>query len=313
MKTKFRSLLNGALISSLTLLLTYIIQPNFLIQNKPSTGSEGRTTPQAKVQEKIVEECDSSCVDRVVTNMISGENLSYRNGLAIKRLEGEKASDYLLSNPEKIAAVERTLKKLDGQDDRDSILFVFSNFPAKQIVQIAERLLSSEDKIKDKSDGLFLLTQALKKGAVIEGQLQRVIKTEQNLSIVFKAISIMSEAYPTKLEEVSLERLDHLIINADNEVNQSKALLIKVRLFTVNDNIKGDIVNALNSTSAVLREAGIRGLDSVLNGQSKGRINGTWNTDSLLKKIIEKIANNTEEKPRIRVEALNLMRRHFLS
>ena len=315
MKIKFRSLLNGIVVCLLTLLLVYIFQPSFLIQDKvyntPFIKSEAHTKLEVKTEEEKALECDLSCVERIVANMISGENLSYRNGLAIKRIEGEKAALYLLSNPEKITEIEGTLKRLGGQDDRDSILFVFSHFPAQQLIQISERLLLPEGKVKDKSDGLFLLAHAFKKGAEIEAQLQRVIKTEQDVSTVLKAVSLISEVYPAKLEEMTSERLDQLITSTDDEVNQSKALLIKVRLFTINDNIKRDIINALNSTSIVLREAGIRGLDGVLNGQSKGRINGAWNADSLLQETIEAIANNVGEKPRIRVEALNLIRRHF--
>ena len=266
---------------------------------------------QNKVPVKKEYECDPACVDRVVANMISGDNLSYRNGLAIKRVEGEKAAVYLLNNPEKMFEIEQTLKRLDGQDDRDSILFVFSSLPAKQIMQIAERLLSSNDKIKNQSDGLSLLTHALQKGEKIDTQLTSIIKNTKDISIAIKAIKIMSETYPEQIEQASSERLNKLIANVDDEKNQSKALLIKVRLFESNNNIKNDIVNALNSESVFFRESGIRALDNVLNRQSKGIIKVEWKSDSQLKTTIENIANNTNEKPRARIEALNLMRRHF--
>lgn len=313
MKTQFRSIFNGVIICLITLLVVYIFQPSFLIQKKhyDQVVVDDEVQNQNKVPVKKEYECDSACVDRVVANMISGDNLSYRNGLAIKRVEGEKAAVYLLNNPEKMFEIEQTLKRLDGQDDRDSILFVFSSLPAKQIMQIAERLLSSNDKIKNQSDGLSLLTHALQKGEKIDTQLTSIIKNTKDISIAIKAIKIMSETYPEQIEQASSERLNRLIANVDDEKNQSKALLIKVRLFESNNNIKNDIVNALNSESVVFRESGIRALDNVLNRQKKGIIKGGWKSDSQLKATIENIANNTNEKPRARIEALNLIRRHF--
>jgi len=270
MKTQFRSIFNGVIICLITLLVVYIFQPSFLIQKKhyDQVVVDDEVQNQNKVPVKKEYECDSACVDRVVANMISGDNLSYRNGLAIKRVEGEKAAVYLLNNPEKMFEIEQTLKRLDGQDDRDSILFVFSSLPAKQIMQIAERLLSSNDKIKNQSDGLSLLTHALQKGEKIDTQLTSIIKNTKDISIAIKAIKIMSETYPEQIEQASSERLNRLIANVDDEKNQSKALLIKVRLFESNNNIKNDIVNALNSESVVFRESGIRALDNVLNRQN---------------------------------------------
>jgi len=310
MKTKLHSIIYGVAVSLLTLLFVYIFQPSFLIKSE----SHDQIIIDDVVEKTSLKkelECDSTCVDRVVANLISGENLSYRNGLSIKRVEGEKAALYLLNHPEKVVEIEQTLKRLDGQDDRDSILFVFSNFPTKKIIQIAERLLSSSSKVKNQSDGLSLLTFALEKGEPIDRQLEDIIKNTEDIGVAIKAIKIMSEAYPSQVEEASSWRLNQLIADESNERNQSKALLIKVRLFKSNDNIKRNIISALESQSIIYREAGIRALDDVLNRQSKGVIDGDWKSDTQLKAIIENIANDINEKPRPRTEALNLIRRHF--
>jgi len=314
------NLLFGAIIGSvITFLAVFFLRPTFLTAEHISQESIKQLSPSSAIEEPFqsepidvneIKECNQDCINKVVKNMIEGKDLHNEYGAAINNLQARKTAQYLIGQPKKVAKIEKTLSTLGVQDARDSILVTFSLLPEKQLKAIAQNLALSNS-IRDRTDGIYLLFAATSQDINVDNELKNIIQNDDDHSVALNAIAALYNISETGADSVSKDRLRKIIISDAKDELRSEALVAKTRVFEVNNETKADIKTALNSKSEPLKQAGIQACDDILSRQSSGTASGNWVTDSTLKQMIENIANNTKAEPFTRVEALNLLRRHY--
>lgn len=294
-----------------TFFFIVFFKPIFLVPQNSSNKNDG-TTPKVGKQnnKKKTAECDQDCVMSVLNRLISGKNLSYEYGPNVRNIEGQNVAKYISDKPAQTTKIEATLKTLKSQNDRDSILYVLAHLPLEQSIPIAQRLLTSSNRL-DQFDGLYLLTSANSRGATVKDQLSNTINNSDYFKVVIKAITLMSEYYPDFLEDASKKRLNSFISDHTNKRSQTKALITKARLFNTNDDVKRDIITALTSKSHYYQKAGLIALDYVTNRQNRDLLVVHWTYSDALKEIITSIANDESAAAQNRVKALNLMIQHY--
>ena len=317
MKTNL-SILSGMIIGSiLTVLAIFLIKPAFLNTDSSIAVSDNEIHDSQELSseedsEDIEVPCDDNCVDTIIEDLIAGKNLSNEYGIAIRESNAIKAAKKLETQPETVEKILAKLRSLEGQDDRDAILFTFSYLPIEKIEKINQSLLSSEN-VQDRSDALSMVYHVANVSDKTVGILRNVIKNDTNDELAIDAIQILADLHPDQVGDVSRQKLNQLLSSETPEELRSSALETKTHLFETNDEIKQDIMNALNSSEQRFREIGIQTLDSIMSRQSNGNAAGDWRSDEDIRKTIESIANNPNAAPFTRVEALNLMRRHYFN
>lgn len=303
----FSGMIAGSL---LTMLVIFFLKPTFLGSN--NTVVDRIDTPEliSENTEAIAAPCDDDCLNAIIDDLIAGTNLSNKFGVSIREANAKKVAEKLQTQPETVEKIAARLRSLKGQDDRDAILFTFSYFPIEQVEQFAQRLVDSEN-VQNRSDGLSLLYHIADSSNKTITTLRQVIQNDNNDEIAIDAIQILYGVYPDQVGDISRQRLNQILVSETSDEIRSNALQTKASFFETNDEVKQDIFNALSSPIQRFKETGIQVLDDVFRRQSNGTAAGDWRSDESLRQAIEKIANNTDAAPFTRVEALNLMRRHY--
>lgn len=255
----------------------------------------------------FIEECDASCVDQTLSNLITGEGLGNDDEINISSDRANQIADLLKDDPSKLAEVQAGLSSIGDQNARDTVLYVFSRLPDDQIQQLARNLSSSQN-TRDRVDSLSLLESVASGSLDVQSEIKQIISTENNPDILLKAIKISHNLDPNIVDATTQSRLSNLITSGSNEKIRSAALITKTNIIKNDPALQQDISTALNSSSKRFTEAGLQALDSVLN--RKDGSNGLQN-NAALRKNVESIANDPNADPYTRVEALNLIQRHY--
>ena len=306
MKTNL-SILSGMIIGSvLAVLATFLIQPAFL--NTAVSGNSQELI--SKELEPTEKQCDEICLNTIIDDLIAGTNLSDEYGIAISKENARKVAEKLQTQPETIKKITATLSSLKGRDDREAILFTFSYLPINQIERVIKNLLSSTE-VEDRFDALGMIYNVENASDKTAAILQNVIQKDTDDELVIDAIQILFELRPDQVGNVSLQKLNQLLNPEIPAEIRSRALESKAHIFEANDEIKQDILSALNSSEQSYNETGLQLLDNIMNRQSNGETNGAWRSDASIRKIVEGIANDKSAAPLTRIEALHLMRRHY--
>jgi len=317
MKTNL-SILSGMIIGSiLTVLAIFLIKPTFLNTDSSIVASDSEIYDSQELSseensETIEAPCDDDCLNTIIEDLIAGTNLSNEYGIAIREANAIKAAKKLETQPETVEKILTRLRLLEGQDDRDAILFTFSYLPIEKIEKINQSLLNSEN-VQDRSDALSMVYHVANVSDKTVGILQNVIQNDTNDELAIDAIQILSDLHPDQIGGVSRQKLNQLLSPETPEEIRSSALETKTHLFEANDEIKQDVMNAINSSDQRFREIGIQTLDGIMNRQSNGNAAGDWRSHEDIRNAIENIANDSNAAPFTRVEALNLMRRHYFN
>jgi len=277
------------------------------------------SAPTAPQKKKVVvkpkeKTCSDECRLAFVNQLISGKGLDDdENNFSMSASQAKSVAQLLQQSPTKLAELENTLSSLRDQSSRDSILYVFSQFPDEEIESVVHKLSSSENK-KDRVDALSLLSSVSKKNDVFQSDIKQIISTENDPDILLKAIKLSQSFNPDTVDSVTQNRLSNLIDNSADARVRSQALITKTKLLQNNNELQGDVQKALRSNSDQFKGAGLQALDRVLSQQKKplAKSNGSsWKSNNDLRKSVEGIANDPNADPRTRVEALNLIRRHY--
>ena len=274
------------------------------------------TTAKSKPKTTLPKEnaCGDKCGLAFVNQLISGKGLDDdENNFSMSAAQAKKVAQLLQQDPSKLAELENTLGSLRDQNSRDSILYVFSQFPDDQIESVVQKLSASENK-KDRVDALSLLSSVSKKNASFQNDVQQIISTENDPDILLKAIKLSQSFNPDSVDSVTQTRLSNLIDSSSDARVRSQALITKTKLVKSGSELQGDVKKALRSQSSQFKGAGLQALDRVLSQQKKPLAQGNgdnWQGNTELRNSVEQIANDPSADPRTRVEALNLIRRHY--
>lgn len=265
-------------------------------------------TPKA---DKVKKVCDEQCLEASISELISGKNLGDdEGGISFSSERANQIAQHLANDPSKLAEVEATLSSLRGQDARDTILYVFSRLPDEQIQQAAGKLSSSQNP-RDRVDSLSLLSSVVGSNIDVQNEIKQIVSNENDPDILLKAIKVSHSLNPDVVDSTVQSRLSNLINSNDDEQIRSAALITKTNITRGDVSLQTDIKTALNSPSTRFTEAGLQALDNVLSRQKRDSSQGSWKSNPQLRTNVERIANDPNADPATRVEALNLIRRHY--
>jgi len=258
-------------------------------------------------KKSFIEECDEACINRTVSSLITGQGLDSDDGISITSDRASQIADLLKNDPSKLAEIQASLSSFGDQNARDTVLYVFSRLPDEQVQQLARNLSSSQN-TRDRIDSLSLLESVSSGSLDVQSEIKQIISTESDPDILLKAIKISHNLDPDIVDSTTQSRLSNLITSGSNEKIRSAALITKTKIVKNDPALQNDISTALNSSSKRFTEAGLQALDSVLNSKDN---NTNLRNNVTLRKNVEDIANNPNADPYTRVEALNLIQRHY--
>ena len=257
----------------------------------------------------ILESCDDICVESTIDGFITGTGFSKDDDISISSDRAFQVADYLLNDPSKLSEIQNKLGSLQDQNDRDTILYIFSKLPDDQVQQLARDLSSSKNS-RDRVDALSLLQSVSNSNIDVQSEIRQIISTENDPKILLQAIKTSQNLNPDLVDSTTQNRLSDLINTSNDDKIRSAALVTKTQIVKNQPEIQNDISTALTSSSKRFTEAGLQALDNILNKQ-RNKSNSTWHNNLELRQTVQKIANDPNADPYTRVEALNLIQRHY--
>jgi len=282
-------------------------------QNYNQTAATINPEPLAQTnssEEVFLDECDEQCANNIAAQLISGKNLDEDDGFHITSEQANKVAKLIQEDPTMLAEFETTLGSLKGQDGRNSILYVFSQLQDNQVADIA-RKLSTSSNTRDRIDALSLLDSVSDRNPGVQDEIKQIITTENDPDILLKAIEASHSLSPNNVDSATRNRLSNLINTSSDDEIRSQALITKMNIVETGSELRADVRNALTSSSKRYKQAGLQALDNVLEKQKNQESSDDWLINNDLKSSVEKIANDPNADPRTRVEALNLIDRHY--
>ena len=273
-----------------------------------SSISQPTLTKQQNTEkaEELINGCNDTCGINLITQFINGNNLTEEDGFNISSDQANKVAELLTSDPSKLSEMENTLRSLKNPSARDSILYVFSRLPDDQVQRVSQALSNSENK-SDRIDALSLLESVANTNPDAQNEIKQIIGSESDPDILLTAIKVSHSLNPDSVDSVTQSRLSNLINSSNNDEIRSQALVTKTNIIKHNTDLQSDVQKALTSGSKRFQEAGLQALDNVLGKQK----NDVLLSNNELRKSVETIANDPNADPRTRVDALNLIRRHY--
>ena len=149
----------------------------------------------------------------------------------------------------------------------------------------------------------------------MQNEFKQIISTENDPDVLLTAIRASHFLDPEQVDSTTTARLSNLINSSENEDIRSEALVTKAKITKNDRSVETDIANALsNASTKRFTEAGLQALDNMLNDAAKSQEDTggyTIEDNEELQRSVERIANDPNVSPSTRVEALNLIRRHF--
>ena len=271
------------------------------------------TTIQPKVEEKInhfVKECDEECAKALVEQLISPANITDDGGFSVTSDQANRIAKLLADSPGKLAQIENTLSSSRDQAERDNILYVLSRLSDDEVQQISRKLSQSQSK-RDRVDALSLLDSVAQQNPEAQDEIKLIISSENDPDILLQAIKVSHSLSPDNVDSVTRSRLSNLINSSNDDKIRSQALITKTKIVPNNTDLQKDVTLALTSSSTTFKNAGLQALDNALIRQKKNTSQSGLRNNSQLKQNVEQIANDPNADPRTRIEALNLIRRHY--
>ena len=285
-------------------------------QNNVATNTVQKSQEIVEPIENNIDEnkCNEECVTAFVDKLILGKNLSDDDdGFSLSGPEARKIAERLQSDPSKLAELETTFSKLGDQSARDSIIYVFGKLPDDQIQELARRLSSSKN-TRDRADSIALLQAVSSDNIDVQNEFKQIISTENDPDVLLTAIRASHFLDPDQVDSTTTARLSNLINSSENEDIRSEALVTKAKITKNDPTVETDIANALSNASTTrFTEAGLQAFDNMLNDAAESEEDSSYSIEDNeeLQKSVERIANDPNVDPSTRVEALNLIRRHF--
>jgi len=288
----------------------YLHQPS--INEGPITSSIagksyiGDKTDQRQVHNK----CDVDCLRKLTQKLISGA-LSSDLDWDLTSNNAQEIAWHLQENPDQIVELEANFSVMASPEERAAVLFIMSKLPKENLFELAQRLTRANTS-QNRIAGLSLLESSIGSGINVTEELTQLINVETNENVLIQAIKIIDELASENIDLATQTRLSDLIEYHGNEQIVSAALLAKISIVTHDEEIRSNISSVLETQSDNLKLLGLQALDKVLSRQQYKPERGNWQQDNEFQEHVLTLANDVEANPAIRIEALRLMRRHFL-
>ena len=299
----------------LTTLIVYFFKPAFLSSSNSLATSH--TDDQLSYEEYEIDPddeanlCQEPCINRIINQLVTGTNLSDEQGVGtIPAAYAKKVAKRIQSQPETLKEIIESFNSIKKLSDQRPFILTFNFLPIEQQEKIISRFIKSENPERRSLilDLIYYAGDSSDKNLAI---LQNVVANETNEKVLLEAIEILHGAYSDHDQKLSRSKLNQVLASKADDQFRELALVIKSRMFEINEEVKQDILTILNSGEGQIRETTVRVLDDVFNRQSRGEEQSDWRNDKTLRSVIEAIANDVEEETIIRMEALGVMSRHY--
>lgn len=255
-------------------------------------------------------ECAIDCLRTLTQKIVAGITLDTSEGVHASN-NAQKIADLLAGTPDQVLSFEAALSATDNPDGRDVLLFILSKLSKEHLLQSAQRLSYSAS-VEDRIAGLSLLEASIGSDSDFGQELTTLINSETNEEVLVRAMKIVEELPPETIDSLTHTRLSTLIDHSDSEKIVSAALLAKISFVADDEDVRKNISDVLQVESGNLNLVGLQALGKVLERQQYKPERGNWQQDVDVKENVLAIANNVDASPALRIEALNLVNRHFL-
>lgn len=254
-------------------------------------------------------QCLDDCLTNLTEQLVSG---AYIDGsdLQLASDNAQRLANYLVSNPNQLLNFEAALDTLNNPQDREVLLFVISKLPKEQLLQSAQRLTYSHAP-EDRIAGLSLLEASIGSDTHIAYELNTLIYNETDNDVLMRAFKVIDGLSPDEIDTATLTKLSTLIENGETEKIKSAALMAKISVTKNDEEIRANVSNVLEAQSNNMKLVGLQALDTILARQKYKPEHGNWEQDTEFETQVSNIANDITAQPKLRIEALNLLNRHY--
>jgi len=256
--------------------------------------------------------CDDICRDDI-SQSLGSDGLLSADMIARIRENPAAFAEKLSSAPKTLSDLFMTLKD-DEEDDNGT------QFAALAVLQV----LSGEDKLtlaktlttlnrnQDRIMGLELLEKTMETQTGSIQTLNKLLETEDNPSVLSKAIRITSNLPEGTEVQGALQALTKIIQYNSNDHVSGAALLAKVSIAPSSDIVYEDIVASLTSFSNDKTAVGLTALQTALSRDDTAFASeGGWYDDLSLRESVRDIAHNQEVSEETRSRANHLLNSYF--
>ena len=273
-----------------------------------STNNEtnSNSTPDTEVTES---ECNSDCLDTLnialsQSGYINPEHLQLASDHAVEYAE------YLQQNPSQLASLELAIAQITDRQQKDTLLFIFSKLPIDSLASTASNL-SQSDNIDDRIAAISLFESSMTSSEQTSKQFNNLVQNEKNDKVLIRTLQAFDQLQPSNVDIATLEKVSDLMINGETEQVKKAALFAKINVITDDNLVRDGLFTMLSDSSTDLQLAGLQAADTILARQKYSPQQGDWQSDTTLRDSINRIANNPSASPQLRIEALNLINRHY--
>lgn len=301
----------------------YGSKPNAFALSSQNTSQQNQQllrnslTTQYKLQPKQYQSdhyeigvtCQLLCLDELHSTLLNSDELSPES----LQLASENAQDYahyLLQNPNALQALETAMYQMTNTQDREVLLYVLSKLPSEQLASTATRLSSSMN-VEDRLAAVSLFDASFNSGGKISAHFDTLIQNERDEKVLIRSLQAIDQVEAGALNSDTINRVSELVSQGDTDRIRKAALFAKINMVSDDKELKEGVFNMLDEPSLDLKLAGLQAIDSILARQKYHPVQGDWHTDNEVRQSIKDVANNSDASPRLRIEALNLLSRHF--
>jgi len=298
---------------------TGISHETYKVEAGPEThvsDTQIRVTRRIESQKKgdvfVDDICDDICRDDI-SQSLGSDGLLSADMIARIRENPAAFAEKLSSAPKTLSDLFMTLKD-DEEDDNGT------QFAALAVLQV----LSGEDKLtlaktlttlnrnQDRIMGLELLEKTMETQTGSIQTLNKLLETEDNPSVLSKAIRITSNLPEGTEVQGALQALTKIIQYNSNDHVSGAALLAKVSIAPSSDIVYEDIVASLTSFSNDKTAVGLTALQTALSRDDTAFASeGGWYDDLSLRESVRYIAHNQEVSEETRSRANHLLNSYF--
>ena len=275
-----------------------------------------RVTRRIKSQKKgdvfVDDICDDICRDDI-SQSLGSDGLLSADMIARIRENPAAFAEKLSSAPKTLSDLFMTLKDDEENDNGTQIaaLAVLQVLSGEDKLTLA-KTLTTLNRNQDRIMGLELLELSMETQTGSIQTLNKLLETEDNPSVLSKAIRITSNLPEGTEVQGALQALTKIIQYNSNDHVSGAALLAKVSIAPSSDIVYEDIVASLTSFSNDKTAVGLTALQTALSRDDTAFASeGGWYDDLSLRESVRDIAHNQEVSEETRSRANHLLNSYF--
>ena len=158
---------------------------------------------------------------------------------------------------------------------------------------------------------MSLFDASFASGGKVSEHFNKLIQNEQDEKVLIRSLQAIDQIQADALNSDTVNKVSELVSQGDTERIRKAALFAKINMVSDDKEVREGVFSMLEESSLDLQLAGLQAIDSILARQKYQPAQGNWQTDNEILQSINDVANNSNASPQLRIEALNLLSRHF--